>query len=123
MPGDTALLGFQMQDDGFVIGVLSDDVELTIGVGSELASDFKSEDQVKCISSDDLGLDDAELVGVLLGEQGDFHRKFFLIQTKDQKDESIFARDEEQVRLADVFVVDEDVLSAGLGGAPCRGGR
>ena len=91
-------------------------MKVTIGVGSELASDFKSEDKIERISFHDLGLDDAELVGVLLGEQGDFHRKFFLIQTKDQKDESIFVRDEEQLRLVHVFVVDEDVLSAGHGG-------
>ena len=112
MAADTPFLGFQVQYDGLVIGVLGDYVEVAIGVGSNLASDFESEDEIERVASHNLGPDDAELGGVLLGEQGDLHRKFFLILAEEQIDEGIFARDAGQVRFADGLVVDEDVLGA-----------
>lgn len=116
MAGDPAILGGEMENDGLEIGVLGDDVEESVRVGGELASEFEREDKIERISSHDFGLDDAELVRVLLGKEGDFHREFVLMVAQDEKDEGIFSSKEGKIRHTDVFVIDEDVLGASHGG-------
>ena len=67
-----------MVDDGIEVGVLGDDVEITLGIGGGHPTKFEGEHKVERVAAIDRGLDDPDLLGVVLGEEEERGREFLV---------------------------------------------
>jgi len=69
MAGDKFRFALEVADDGIEVGVPGDNVEIALGIGGNDAAEFQSEHKVECVAAVHRSLDDAELFGMILGEE------------------------------------------------------
>ena len=116
--GDELLLSPEIAHHRIEVGVFRDDVEVAIRIGGENPSEFESKDEVEGVSPLDRGLNDSQLLGMLLDEEEEGDGQGLLLGAEDHEDHGGFANHPGEIGFADVFTVDEDVLGAGQGVGP-----
>jgi len=69
MAGDEFRFALEVADDGIEVGVLGDDVEIAAGISCKDAAELQGEHEVERVATVHRSLDDAQLLGMILGEE------------------------------------------------------
>ena len=115
MAGNELLFPFEVTDGGVEVGVLGNDVEIAAGIGGKDTAEFEGEHEVERVASIDRGLDDPQLLRMLLREEEQRGRELLVAGAENHENPHGPASDEAKVGLADVLIVNEDVLHSGHG--------